>query len=196
MEYLEKILDFKPTGIEVGRGKVLLSEPFLDDFFFKRSVLLIAEHNEEGSFGLVLNKKTEYKLNEVALDFPDFDADIYIGGPVNSENLFFLHTRGDIIPDSLEILKGVFWGGDIEHIKMLITEEQISPSEIRFFLGYSGWEGNQLADELQSKSWVVASMFARDVFQQDPSILWKKMIAGFGNKFKPWLNFPINPQMN
>ncbi len=196
MEYFEKILNFKPTGIEVGRGKVLLSEPFLDDFFFKRSVLLMAEHNDEGSFGLVLNKKTEYKINEVALDFPDFDADVYLGGPVNTENLFFLHSRGDLIDDSLEILKGVFWGGDLEQIKSNITMGLLHPHEIRFFLGYSGWAENQLDTELQQKSWVVSNLAARDVFSVRPEVLWKQMISRFGDKFKQWLNFPLNPQMN
>ena len=196
MDYLEHILNFEPTGIKVGKGKVLLSEPFLDDFFFKRSVLLLAEHNDEGSFGVVLNNPTDYKVHEIISDFPEMESRVFLGGPVNTDRLFYLHTHGNMITDSMELIKGVYWGGDLDQIRSCIRMGLISENEIRFFLGYSGWAGDQLNAELKIKSWVVSNLVDRDVFNPHPEELWKQMISRFGDKFSQWLRFPVDPQMN
>jgi len=115
----------KPIYNEPHSGKILISEPFLNDFYFKRSIVLLAEHTTEGSFGLIVNKPVDLSLNEVIKDFSDFDAKVFIGGPVRTDSLFVLHTLGNIIPDSQKIIEGIYWGGNMELIKNMIINNNI-----------------------------------------------------------------------
>ena len=113
MGKIDDIMKIKTNNIKPGRGKILISEPLLMDYYFKRSVVLLAEHNDEGSFGVIMNKPLAVKLNEVVKDFPEFDSEIYLGGPVQSDSLFFIHTLGDKIEGSQEIIEGIYWGGEV-----------------------------------------------------------------------------------
>jgi putative transcriptional regulator len=126
------------------QGRVLISEPFLNDTYFKRSVVLLTEHSEEGSIGFVLNKPVDLSVNDVLADFPEIDTEVSIGGPVNTNTIHYIHTLGDLIPNSVKVLDNLFWGGDFEVIKEMISEGRIKGSEIRFFLGYAGWSPKQL----------------------------------------------------
>lgn len=197
MKELDKIFSFKSSGIKLGAGKLLISEPFMPDYYFKRSVIYLADHNqEEGSFGLIINKKTEYTLDEVSNEFGDFQADVYLGGPVQTNSLFYLHKRGDLIEDSLEISKGVFWGGNFDQLVRLVKDRTLKVDEIRFFLGYAGWNPEQLKREIDEKSWLVSQVTANDIFSTQPDKLWSKCIQKMGSDFSHWLNFPTNPQWN
>ena len=196
MDDIGKIFKFKPSGIKIQKGKMLIAEPFMPDFYFKRAVLLIAEYDKEGSFGLIINKKTEYTIDEVSSEFGDFKADVYLGGPVQTESLFYLHKRGDLINDSTEVIPGVFWGGNFEQLVFLINEGLIKESDIRFYLGYSGWSPKQLDRELDEISWLVTNVTAKEIFNDKPETLWSDSIKKLGKDFRHWLNFPVNPQMN
>lgn len=196
MKNLDRLFEFKPSGIKAKKGRVLISEPLLGDFFFKRAVLLLAEHNEEGAFGLILNKKTDYKIYDLIEDLEGFESDVYIGGPVETDNVFFLHSRPDLITDSEPMLEGVYWGGNFEDVKSAIFNGLISVDEVRFYLGYSGWSPKQLDEELKSYSWLVSKINTESIFTKNPDDLWKGMVVDFGEKFKTWLNIPINPQLN
>ena len=182
-------------------GRILISEPFLKDFYFKRSIVLLAEHNNDGTFGLVLNRTTNLRLSEVLSSVEyiipeEFDNNIYIGGPVKTDSLFYIHTRNDLISDSLKIMEGIYWGGDINDLVRLMKEKAINPDEIRFYAGYSGWEPNQLERELKEHSWVVAKTNANFLLQNPPDILWQKSVLNLGDDYKDWINYPIDPQMN
>lgn len=183
------------------QGSILVSDPFLKDLYFKRSIVLLAEHTKEGSFGLVLNRITDLKLSEIITsnDFQvpeDYDSKIYIGGPVKTDCLFFLHTRGDVIGNSLRIMDGIYWGGNLDELMRLMKEKTIKPNEIRFYAGYSGWDSNQLERELNEHSWVVARTTANFLLHNPPEILWKKAVLNLGADYKDWLNFPLDPMMN
>ena len=117
MSEIDRIFEIKSNNLKPAKGRLLLSEPLMGDYYFGRSVVLLAEHNKEGSFGVIINKPVAAKLNEVITDFPEFDAHMFIGGPVETDRLFYLHTFGKEVSDSIEILDGVFWGGDMETIK-------------------------------------------------------------------------------
>lgn len=196
MRKLGDILTIKTNNIEPGKGKLLISEPFLGDYYFKRSVVLLADHNEEGSFGLILNKPLDIKLSEIVADLPEFDTKVYLGGPVESDNIFFIHTLGDQVEGSLEVLNGIYWGGNLEVIKEMMLLKKISPSEIRFFLGYSGWSPKQLDEELKRNSWVVSSTNSKDVFDAKPKMLWKKSLKRLGGDYSFWTKFPVDPMQN
>jgi len=196
MTDINDILKIKTNDIKPAKGKILISEPFLIDYYFKRSVVLLAEHNEEGSFGLILNKQVDLVLSDVLHDFPEFGAPVYLGGPVKTDSLYFIHTLGDRLENSLEITEGLYWGGDIEVVKELIILNKINSKEIKFFVGYSGWVSKQLEGELARNSWLVASIKAKQVMEANPDKLWKDSLKKLGKEYAYWANFPSDPIMN
>jgi putative transcriptional regulator len=178
------------------QGRVLISEPFLNDTYFKRSVVLLTEHSSEGSIGFVLNKPVDLSVNDVLSDFPEIDTEVSIGGPVNTNTIHYIHTLGDTIPNSVKVLKDLYWGGDFEVVKDMIAAGRIKGSEIRFFLGYAGWSPNQLENELSENAWLVSEMKAEQIMCSPGDDLWKKILEKSGDKYKTWVNFPENPSLN
>lgn len=181
----------------IQKGKLLVSEiSLLQDPSFARSVILITEHTPLGSTGFVLNKPIEAPIselvNELVLDFP-----IHIGGPVAEENLFYLHTLPELIPDSDEVSDGIYFGGDFDEVIRLAREGELTEKNIRFFLGQAGWTANQLEVEVEEKSWVVIdNTYKSDLLSQSASGLWKKQIESFGDKYIIWSNAPEDPYDN
>ena len=196
MKEIDRFIQIKSNNLAPARGRVLLSEPFMGDFYFGRSVVLLAEHNQEGSFGVILNKPVIARFNDVLKDFPEFNAPIHLGGPVETESHFYLHTKGEELEGSTEIVKGLYWGGDIEALKELILIRRIKVEDIRFFIGYSGWAANQLTLELKKNSWVVTQATRRQLFATDPLQMWNYLLAKMGETYKYWSKFPIDPNMN
>ncbi len=196
MSEMDKFVRVSSNNLMPAKGRLLLSEPLMGDFYFGRAVVLLAEHNDEGSFGLVLNKPVQQRFNSVVKDFPDFDGQLYLGGPVETNSLFFVHTIGDYIEGSIEIGSGIFWGGDIEIIKEMILLKKIKPDEIRFSVGYSGWSPDQLQAELKRNSWVVSTGLNKDILKIDPKNMWKQLLAPLGDKYSYWPNFPSDPSLN
>jgi putative transcriptional regulator len=182
---------FKPAA-----GKILISDPFQKDFYFKRSVVLLADHNEDGTFGLIMNKPVEIKFNEVLKEFSEFDASLYLGGPVKTDSLFFIHSLGSKVPNSMKILEGIYWGGDIDIIKEMIIKKEIESTQIRFFLGYAGWGPHQLEDELDENYWVVSTMKAEQLFKNPPDKMWENFVKKMGTDYAGWVNFPTDPSLN
>ncbi len=193
---IDKLIKIKTNNLKPSKGKILISEPFMGDYFFGRSVILLAEHNEEGSFGLIMNKPAPTPLNTVVKGLPDFDAPVYLGGPVQSDSLFFMHVLGDEIPESLEIMKGIYWGGNLETISEMILLKAIRPDQIRFFIGYSGWDANQLEGELKRNSWLVSKVNAQSLLQTNPNKMWDRFLQKMGAEYAHWRKLPIDPQMN
>lgn len=186
----------KTNNVKPGQGKILISEPFLNDYYFHRSVILLADHNKDGSFGLILNKPIQMKFNEVVQDFPDFKADIFFGGPVKTDSLFFTHTLGDQIANSVKIIDGIYWGGNIKVVHELIKTNKISPDQIRFYLGYSGWGPKQLENELKENSWVVSTAKAEQLMDIASENLWKSIVETLGKDYIQWINYPSDPTLN
>ena len=191
-----KIVEIKANNIKPERGRILISEPLLNDYYFSRSVILLAEHNEEGSFGIIMNKPLDVSFNEVVKDFPTFGGDIFLGGPVKSDSLFYIHTLGDIVENSYEIINGLFWGGETKIIKDMIISGHIKSNQIRFFLGYSGWNPNQLEEELKRNSWVVSNTNSDFLLNVDYNLLWEKSLISLDKDYEIWTKFPKNPNFN
>lgn len=186
----------KLNEIEPAKGKFLISEPFMQDNFFKRSVVFICEHNEEGSFGFVLNNILTVGIGELIDDLQGCDFEVGFGGPVNSTNLYYLHTAGDKINNSFEVMEGIYTGGDFEQIKTLINTGLLREEEIRFFLGYSGWSDGQLQEELDDDAWIVADFNSKEILKTVDKSLWKSLLDQMGGKFKMISNFPEDPSLN
>jgi putative transcriptional regulator len=178
------------------KGKILISEPFLPDKFFNRSIVYLTDHTPQGSVGFILNKKLDLKISNAIEGFEDWDENLNMGGPVAPDTLHYLHNLGDLIPKSVHIEGTVFWGGDIEIIKGLIKTGKIKQSQIRFFLGYSGWSSGQLERELKEDSWVIAKVKSDIIMNNRGNDTWKKVLRSFKNKYRMWAEFPDSPEMN
>ncbi len=177
-------------------GRLLVSEPFMQDPYFKRSVVLLTEHSDGGSFGLIINKPIPMYLHEAIENAPAFDSRLGLGGPVQKETLHYLHQLGHLIPNSTEVMDGVFWGGDFEVIKELMLSNTIKPGDIRLFVGYAGWAEGQLSSEMKSKSWIVAKATKKLLFGSKPEDLWNNVLESMGGPYAYMVNLPEDPRLN
>ena len=157
---------------------------------------MLCEHDEDGSLGLILNKPTGVNVSDMLTDFPPFDAPVYYGGPVHGDSLHFIHDMGDLLEDSLQVSKGVWWGGDFENLQFLISSGLLLPNRIRFFIGCAGWSGGQLAEELETGSWVVSLMDANYAFKSEPENLWSQAMFNKGNRFEIIADIPDSISWN
>jgi putative transcriptional regulator len=185
-----------PNSVSLKQGIVLVSEPFSNDSYFKRSVVLLTEHNENGTIGFILNKPVEARINEFIEDFPETDSRVFLGGPVSTNTVHFLHTVGDQIPNSVQIFEDIYWGGDFEAIKSLIQLDLIPKEKILFFVGYSGWSPNQLENEIKHNYWTVANLTQAEIMAEEKDEIWRDSLEKLGGKFKIWGNSPENPEFN
>jgi putative transcriptional regulator len=178
------------------KGKILISEPFLPDTFFNRSIVYLADHTPKGSVGFILNKKIDLKISSAITGFEGWDEDLNVGGPVAPDTLHYLHNLGDLIPKSVPVKDNIFWGGDIDIIRGLIKTNKIRKSQIRFFLGYSGWSEGQLERELKENSWVIAKVKSDIIMNNWGNDTWKRVLRTMKNKYRMWADFPDSPEMN
>jgi len=164
-------------------GKILIAEPFMLDENFKKSVILICEHNKEGSLGFILNKPVNMFITDLIDDFPEFKCSVYFGGPVATDTIHYIHNVGELLENSVKIEAGVYWGGDFDKLKFLVENELILPKNIKFFVGYSGWSEGQLATEIDTGSWVISHMDANYAFKTKAYKLWTQVLENKGDNF-------------
>ena len=179
------------------KGKLIVATPsILGDFNFRRSVILLASHKTTGSIGFILNKKLNYKLSDVVEDV-NIKFPLFYGGPVEQDNLFYLHRLGNNIPNSIKINNSLFWNGDFKIVTKLINENKIKLNDIRFFLGCSSWSNGQLEKELDEKSWEPFEIVSTEkVLKMKIQNMWKKCMISLGGKYRVWSNAPENPNFN
>ncbi|MBI3137295.1 MAG: YqgE/AlgH family protein [Sphingobacteriales bacterium] len=182
--------------IEPARGILLIADPFLKDPNFLRTVVLLCEHQPEGSFGFVINRPFESTLDELIPELEGHKLPVFDGGPVQRDSLHFLHQSPGLIPGGQELIKGVYWGGDFETLVSLLREGKISPDKIRFFIGYSGWGEGQLNTEMAEKTWLTVTANRKLIFHQDHQAIWKDSLRHLGGDYEMMINFPLDPQFN
>lgn len=184
-------------GLKPNKGTLLIAEPSLTgDVSFNRSVVLLAEHNDEGSVGFILNKPLDYDISDLIAEI-EVPFQVFNGGPVEQDNLYFIHKVPHLITNSVEISDGIYWGGDFERTIELINQRAITQKDIRFFLGYSGWASLQLDQELSSRSWiVVANQYESDIIEKSTQAFWKEKMMELGGDYLLWSNAPENPSLN
>jgi putative transcriptional regulator len=179
------------------KGHLLIAEPaIIGDLSFNRSVILLADHNKEGSVGFIINKPLKYTINDL---IPEIKANfkIYNGGPVEQDNLYFIHNIPELISNSVEISNGIYWGGDFETTKELINSGKINKDNVRFFLGYTGWDENQLEKEMDNNSWIIAkNSYENKIIGKSTTHFWKEKIIELGGEYIIWSNAPENPYLN
>lgn len=159
-------------------GGLLLAEPFAYDKTFKRAAILICDHHQEdGSVGFIINKPLKMPASSVVKGIPDFDGEIFFGGPVHTDTLHYLHTKGDLIEGSIPVKDGLFWGGDFEQVRFCINNELISKDDIRFMVGYSGWTAGQLEEEINAGYWWLVEHHPQYLFKTAHEEIWKVALA-------------------
>lgn len=178
-------------------GRILISEPFMLDPNFKRSVIYLTQYDENGATGFVLNHRNEGVFGDFIPEVPYSEQPVFTGGPVANDTLHFLHTKPELIAEGMEVVDGLYWGGDFEPIKEMAKANQLNPDEVKFFVGYSGWAAGQLEAELNENVWIVAELADFSlIFTQTESELWKQAVRGLGDRYAHIANFPENPLLN
>lgn len=178
-------------------GNLLVATPsIIGDFNFHRSVIILTNYKSSGSLGLILNKKLEYTLGEV-MEGVKSNFPLFFGGPIEQDNLFYIHTLGDNISNSIPISKKLYWSGDFKDVIDLLKKGELTQENIRFFLGYSGWTKGQLELEINEKSWEPFEFKSTLELLKIPAIdMWRECMIALGGKYLIWLNTPENPNAN
>ena len=190
------IFKIQSNNVLPSRGRILISEPFLRDATFGRSVILLVDHTDEGSMGLVINKQLPLFLNDIIMEFKYLDEiPLYKGGPIATDTLFYLHTLSDI-PGSISISKGLYLNGDFDEIKKDILQGNKISECIRFFLGYSGWDSEQLNNEIRENTWLVSEEEKSYLMKNNIKDMWRTALEKLGSKYETWSRFPQVPTLN
>ncbi|NQW26769.1 MAG: YqgE/AlgH family protein [Flammeovirgaceae bacterium] len=183
--------------VDPAPGDLLISEPYLPDPNFERTVILICEHDSNGTVGFVLNRSADTVFGSVVKEVPYFKAPLFVGGPVHHDTLHFVHRDEVLLDSGMQIMDRVFWGGDFDRLMTLIDTRQINREDYKFFIGYSGWSPGQLVDELKAKSWIVyKNKNEKLIFDFDPKNLWKEVLKEMGGKYRVIANYPTDPRLN
>ena len=182
--------------LKASKGKLLISTPSIEESLFFKSIILLTDHSSSGSTGLILNHPSKYKLCDVIQNVTSSKYKIYVGGPVDHQSLHYIHILGDLIPNSIKICDNLYWGGDFNHLMDLINKNMIANSSIRFFIGYCGWDANQLKSELNDKHWIIENSNTKICMQYSNSNLWRDMIKNKTEEYAIWLNLPKDPSLN
>lgn len=177
-------------------GMLLLANPFMGDGNFRRTVVLLVEHNESGSLGYVLNRPLELQLGHVLEAFGDSSWPLYQGGPVELDTLHLLHKSELQLAAGKEVAPNVSWGGNLEQLAVLMGKDEISEQDVRLLIGYSGWGAGQLDDELKHHSWILCPAEAQHVFETPHKRLWEEVLRSRGGEFAVLANFPSDPKLN
>ncbi len=182
-----------------GAGSLLVAEPFLRERYFHHAVICLVDYEPRGSaMGIVMNMRTNYTLQDllpsVTVASP---LAVYCGGPMSCDRLYFMHTLGDLIPDSREICRGMYIGGNFDSMLSIVNDGYAADGHLRFFLGYSGWGVGQLDEELLKNVWAVKDIISvGDVLTGEEDAYWHRAVRAMGRKYKGWLYHPRNPHYN
>ena len=190
------LLDTQP---EPSRGSLLIAKPTVEDFCFKRSVTILVDHDAEGSMGVMANKPTRFTLNELVPDVVcNEQVPLYLGGPVGTNMMFFIHNLGkDAIPGSEQLAPGLFFGGDFEVMKIFLADGEKVNEKVKFMVGYSGWTTGQLDNEVKRHDWAVLKNDVGElVMSTDNDAMWNNAVARFGDQYQLWNSWPDDVSMN
>lgn len=177
-------------------GILLIADPFLKDPHFQRSVVFLCDHQQEGSFGFVINRAFGQGMEDLSEAFTGLRVPVYYGGPVQTDTIHFLHQYPQIIPGGTEVIPGVYWGGDFNQAAALIRASAVDVRKLRFFIGYSGWGSGQLMEELNEKTWLTVAATRTLLFETPDERIWPDSLRYMGGEFQALANYPIDPQLN
>lgn len=178
-------------------GTILLSEPFMEDDVFKRSVCIVCDHNtQEGTFGFLINRNMNKKVHELVDGLAGIEADVYYGGPVGNDSLYYIHTNEPELEGAKHIAGDMYWGGDYEQLQTYLKEGLVDFKKIKFIVGYSGWDPNQLRKEIIENSWIVNNDISSELVFSNSKLLWNDIMQNMGGIYKTMSGYPEHPTLN
>lgn len=178
------------------KGAIIIAEPLIEDPNFERSVILLTEHNDDGTVGFILNRPLELTLGDLVEDLSGISSKVYEGGPVQKDEMYIIHQCGKDIAGSVPITSSLWWGGDFNEIQEKITSGVLAAENFKLFLGYSGWSFGQLNQEVRDRSWVILDSKKFQIFNRESGELWKEVMKELGGEYPLWSNSPSNPILN
>ncbi len=181
---------------ELKAGELLIADPFLKDPNFMRTVVLLCDHQPEGTIGFVINRKFDKTVGELISNLETCSFPVYYGGPVQTDTVHFLHTCPALIPNGLEIGNGIYWGGDFDQVAVLLRNNELAQHMIRFYIGYSGWGEGQLELEINEKTWLTTEGNPQLVFHPNVSLIWQEALRQMGGEYEQLIHYPLDPQLN
>ncbi len=177
------------------QGLFLIASPALRDPNFVRTVVLLIDHNPSGSLGLIVNRRTEFSIDEVFSSDLDIDGLLHFGGPVENNRLFVLHREPAPGPGSHEVCPGVHFGGDVGKLSAE-DRSSLDPDSFRGYLGCAGWGEGQLENEISLDSWILLPATADHIFDPHPEDLWSRLLAEMGGDYILYSMMPPDPNLN
>lgn len=168
----------------IQKGTFMIATPDIEVGIFFRSVVLVCEHNTNGSFGLVINKSLDVELPEEILNVENLanpHVGIRAGGPVQTNQMMLLHTSNTIPNQTLEICDDVYLGGDLQFLQQIITDPEGPPVHLCF--GYAGWGAGHLEREFLDGGWYLYPASKRHIFDTPPEKLWQTLLREMGGKY-------------
>ncbi len=176
-------------------GALLICEPFNPEPVFKRSVILVSQHNDKGTIGFIINKPTELKVTEAMDDFPDSDAIIYWGGNLRTDSIYYVHSIAKL-SGAKKISEGIYWGGDYNQLKVMIESEEVDVDDIKFIAGFCGWNPGELDKEIKEENWWLSIADPYSIFIEEPTVVWGNILQRMGHVYGILNDFPVDPEMN
>jgi putative transcriptional regulator len=184
-----------PTQLE--KGTFLIASPEIETGIFFRGVMLLCEHNSSGSFGILINKPLDLEVPEEIISLSALSnprVSIRAGGPVQTNQMMLLHTKGDTDQQTLKICDGVYLGGDLQLLQEMLAEE--NGPFIHLCFGYAGWSGSQLEREFLDGSWYIHPATENHIFHIPPEKLWRTLLREMGGKYATLSMIPDDLAVN
>ena len=190
------LLSIDRNWLQPEAGRILISKPFSGDAYFDKSVVYLTESSDNGFVGFILNKPVLTNISMAHQKNHSGTWNLWFGGPVRSEYVYFIHTAGpEVIPGSIQVADGIYWGGNFNEVSRKIENGEINEKSVRFFLGYSGWENDQLDKEINEKFWIVGKLEPSIIMNTEADI-WKEAVKNLGGRYRVWENLPPDPILN
>ncbi len=177
-------------------NRFLISHPLSGDSYFSRSVVYITNHSPEESFGFIINFKTLYCLRDFRPQIKNGNIPIFEGGPVGKNQLFFIHSLGDIIPNSENIVDNIYIGGDFEEILKAIEDGLANESNLKLLMGYSGWGPKQLDTEIANRHWLITPPDKKVLFETAIDDVWKTGLSRVKKSYNLFGDIGSQPSLN
>ncbi|WP_392437666.1 YqgE/AlgH family protein [Cruoricaptor ignavus] len=177
------------------KGKILISAPDLSGDIFSRAVVLMIDHNEQGAFGLILNRRND-EISAHMRQIFGFDVAVYEGGPMENDKIFFIVRGVPLTEAFLKVDENYYLTEDVEAIAAEIISGRLNTEDVKIFSGYSGWAAMQLESEIARRAWTVVEVFNMDYTAPNDQTLWKHIMQNLGGEFLLYANAPENVMMN
>lgn len=179
------------------KGTFLIASPEIDSGIYFRSVILICEHGNTGSFGIMINKTLDVEIPEEVINFKEItnpNVQIRAGGALQPNQMMLLHSSDQIPNQTLKICDGVFLGGDLQFLQESIMDS--NGPNVRLCFGYSGWGAGQLEKEFLSGLWFLQPGSAKHVFETFPDKMWQTILREMGGRYATLSMIPEDLSLN